>query len=141
MTRDRHGRGLRGPLYPPGLPAAKSRSELFDSLVLEALEPIEARYRGRLGELDIAVDEVPEVPDDGSQPPLDENVLADREIPLARLVPAGVDWRGVQTRARIVVYRRPLLLRAKDSHELADLVHEVLLDQVDHYLGIDSDEA
>jgi predicted Zn-dependent protease with MMP-like domain len=140
-TRDRHGRGLRGPLYPPGLPAAKSRAELFDSLVLEALEPIEARWHGRLTDLDIAVDEVPEISPGSGRAQLDDDVISDRDVPLARLVPAGVDRRGTQTRARIVVYRRPLEARAKDSADLADLVHEVLLEQVAHFLGIDPDEA
>ena len=39
--RDRRGRGLRMPLYPSGSPAARTRAERFDALVLEALEPIE----------------------------------------------------------------------------------------------------
>ena len=36
--RDRRGRGLRGPLLPPELPAARSRSERFDDLVPDAAE-------------------------------------------------------------------------------------------------------
>ena len=31
--RDRHGRGLRGPLVPPHLPAWRTRAERFDELV------------------------------------------------------------------------------------------------------------
>ena len=56
MRRDRHGRGLRGALYPASLPAAVSRAEKFDALVLDALEPIEARWRHELTKLDVAVD-------------------------------------------------------------------------------------
>lgn len=138
--RDRHGRGLRGPLYPPGVPAARSRAERFDALVLEALEPIEARWRSELTMLDVAVDEVPELgAAGGPETHLGDDVVADRDVPLARLVPAGVDRRGVPTRARIVLYRRPLEARAKDSIDLADLVHDVLIEQVAHYLGIDPD--
>ena len=37
--RDRRGRGLRGSLLPGDLPAARSRSEQFDELVLDAVEP------------------------------------------------------------------------------------------------------
>jgi len=96
--RDRHGRGLRGLLYPSDLPAARSRAERFDALVLE-----------------------------------------DRDVPLARLVLAGVDRRGQPTRARIVVYRRPLEVRARDGADLADLVHDVLVEQVAAYLGLDPD--
>jgi predicted Zn-dependent protease with MMP-like domain len=143
--RDRHGRGLRGPLYPPGVPAARTRAERFDALVLEALEPIEARWHGRLTDLDVAVDDVPELEHGSSLAvgvnTVDDDVVADRDVPLARLVPAGVDRRGAQTRARIVVYRRPLEARAKDSADLAELVHEVLVEQVAHFLGIDPEEA
>ncbi len=138
--RDRHGRGLRGQLYPANLPAARSRSERFDAVVLEALEPIEARWRNELTELDVAVDDVPEVlgsaPDELSW---GEDVVEDGSVPLARLVPAGVDSRGVPTRARIVLYRRPLEARARDGADLSDLVHDLLIEQVASYLGLDPD--
>ncbi len=137
-TRDRHGRGLRGPLYPATLPAARSRAERFDALVLEALEPIEGRWRTELTQLDVAVDDVPDVrlsPDTVSS--WDDGVVEDGNIPLARLVPAGVDRHGLPTRARIVLYRRPLEVRAKDGADLADLVHDVLVEQVANYLGLD----
>jgi predicted Zn-dependent protease with MMP-like domain len=132
--RDRRGRGLRGLLYPADMPAARSRTERFDALVIEALEPIEARWRTELTDLDVAVDDVPDLRVDPKQ-----EVLEDRDVPLARLVPAGVDRRGQPTRARIVVYRRPLEVRARDGADLADLVHEVLVEQVAAYLNLDPD--
>ncbi len=138
--RDRRGRGLRSPLFPATTPAARSRAEQFDALVLDALEPIEDRFGDRLGQLDVAVDDVPHVevtaPDAVVWGP---EVLQDGNVPLARLVPAGVDRRGLPTRARIVLYRRPLEARARDGDDLADLLHEVLLEQVADYLGIDPD--
>jgi predicted Zn-dependent protease with MMP-like domain len=138
--RDRRGRGLRGLLYPADLPASRSRTERFDALVLEALEPIEARWRTELTDLDVAVDDVPDLRVDPKKPgPWEEGVLEDRDVPLARLVPAGVDRRGQPTRARIVVYRRPLEVRAHDGADLADLVHEVLVEQVAAYLNLDPD--
>jgi predicted Zn-dependent protease with MMP-like domain len=135
-NRDRHGRGLRGPLYPATLPAARSRAERFDALVLEALEPIEARWRTELTQLDVAVDDVPDVRPADSE---DDDVVEDGNVPLARLMPAGVDTQGVPTRARIVLYRRPLEARAKDGADLSDLVHDVLVEQVANYLGLDPD--
>ena len=134
--RDRRGRGLRGPLYPPSLPAASTRAERFDALVLDALEPIEARWRAELAKLDVAVDDVPEV--SRGEPPAD-GVLADSGVPLASLIPAGLDSRGLPTSARIVLYRRPLEARSKDTAALAELVHEVLIKQVATYLGLDPD--
>ena len=137
LRRDRHGRGLRGTLYPSTLPAAASRAERFDALVLDALEPIEARWRHELTKLDVAVDDVPEVRENGDTPT--DGVLHDGAVPLSRLVPAGVDRTGLPTRARIVLYRRPLEARAKDPSELADLVHDVLVEQVAGYLGVEPD--
>jgi predicted Zn-dependent protease with MMP-like domain len=137
--RDRHGRGLRGPLIPAALPASSTRAERFDALVLDALEPIEARWRTELTKLDVAVDDVPEIESRTPGAPPPDGVLADGGVPLARLVPAGMDRRGNPTSARIVLYRRPLEARAKDSVDLADLVHDVLVEQVANYLGVDPD--
>jgi len=127
-------------LYPPTLPAAKTRAERFDAMVLEALEPIEQRWGAELTDLDLAVDDVPEV--DETSP--DEvvwqaGVLADVGVPLAQLVPAGVDPEGLPSRARIVLYRRPLEARARGGADLADLLHEVLVEQVAEYLNIEPD--
>jgi predicted Zn-dependent protease with MMP-like domain len=137
IRRDRHGRGLRGALYPASLPAASSRAEKFDQLVLDALEPIEARWRNQLTKLDVAVDDVPEVRGQAAEET--DGVLHDGAVPLSRLVPAGVDRTGMLTRARIVLYRRPLEARAKDPGELAELVHDVLVEQVAGYLGVEPD--
>lgn len=140
--RDRRGRGLRGPLYPGSLPAARSRAERFDELVLEALEPIEQRWHAQLERLDVAVDEVPVVTDvDPATVMWGSDVVEDAKVPLARLVPPGLDRRGLPTRARIVLYRRPLQARAADGRELADLLHEVLAEQVGAYLGVDPDSV
>jgi predicted Zn-dependent protease with MMP-like domain len=136
-NRDRHGRGLRGSLYPSTLPAASTRAERFDALVLGALEPIEARWRSELTELDIAVDDVPDVPGTERTQVAPDGLLADAGVPLARLVPPGVDRRGQPTKARIVLFRRPLEARARDGADLADLVHHVLVEQVATYLNLD----
>jgi predicted Zn-dependent protease with MMP-like domain len=109
-------------------------------MVLEALEPIEQRWGAELADLDLAVDDVPEV---GETSP-DEvvwgaGVLADVGVPLAQLVPAGVDPEGMPSRARIVLYRRPLEARARGGTDLADLLHEVLVEQIAEYLNIEPD--
>jgi predicted Zn-dependent protease with MMP-like domain len=127
-------------MYPATTPAARTRAEKFDAMVLEALEPIELRWGSELADLDLAVDEVPEVdqtsPDDVVW---GQGVLADVGVPLAQLVPAGVDPQGMPSRARIVIYRRPLEARARGGADLADLLHEVLVEQVAEYLNIEPD--
>ena len=106
--------------------------------VLEAYEPIEQQWHDRLAELDVAVDEIPRIaaknPTSVQWPP---EVVADGPIPLARLIPAGVDVRGNSTRARIVLFRKPIERRAKDSVELGELLHEILVAQVATYLEVD----
>jgi predicted Zn-dependent protease with MMP-like domain len=134
----RRRRGMRGPLLPPTVPGWRSRAERFDMAVLEAYEPIERRWSNRVSGLDVAVDEIPRIspkdPDAIQWPP---EVIADGPVALARLIPAGVDVRGNSTRARIVLFRKPIERRAKDSVDLADLLHEILVAQVATYLGVE----
>jgi Zincin-like metallopeptidase len=129
---------MRGPLLPPTVPGWRTRAERFDMAVLEAYEPIERRWQERVGQLDVAVDEIPRIaakdPDSVQWPP---EVIADGPIALARLIPAGVDVRGNATRARIVLFRKPIERRAKDTLELGELLHEILVAQVAIYLDVE----
>lgn len=134
----RRGRETRGPLLPPTVPGWRSRAERFDMAVLEAYEPIERRWQQRLSALDVAVDEIPRItardPDSVQWP---AEVIADGPIPLARLIPAGVDVRGNPTRARILLFRKPIEQRVNDSQELSELLHEILVAQVATYLDVE----
>lgn len=132
--RDRRGRGLRTPLLPADAPASRTRAERFDQAVLEAVADLEERWPGRLEAIEFAVDEVPAIPGDGPVIPSDEVVL-DGGVPLTRFMPPGIDSRGRPTKARIVVYRRPLEVRSSDAFDLGDLVAEVLGEQVSAVLG------
>lgn len=106
--------------------------------VLEAYEPIERRWQDRVSGLDVAVDEIPRIsPKDPDSVQWPSEVVADGPIALARLIPAGVDVRGNATRARIVLFRKPIERRAKDTIELAELLHELLVAQVATYLGVE----
>lgn len=129
---------MRGPLLPPTAPGWRSRAERFDMAVLEAYEPIGRRWQQRVSGLDVAVDETPRItaknPDNVHWPP---EVVADGPIPLARLILAGVDVRGHATRARIVLFRKPIELRTGDSTELGQLLQEILTVQVAIYLDVE----
>ncbi len=129
---------MRGPLLPSTVPGWRSRAERFDMAVLEAYEPIERRWQDRVNALDVAVDEIPRMaPKDPESVQWPPEVVADGPIALARLIPAGVDVRGNSTRARIVLFRKPIERRAKDTVELAELLHELLVAQVATYLGVE----
>jgi predicted Zn-dependent protease with MMP-like domain len=131
--RDRHGRGLRGRLVPASVPVARTRAEIFDDLVLDTVESLERRYSRELADVEFAVEEVP--PDLNVY---DTDVLEDGDVPLARLLPGRPG--SSDTPSRIVLYRRPLEFRAIDRDDLADLVHDVIVEQVANLLGLDPDD-
>lgn len=122
--RDRRGRGPRGPLAWPPVPAMTSRSARFDTLVLDAVHLIEQRLGRDLSGLEVAVEEVP---------PADPAPW-ESGIPLGRLFPA----QGALA-PRVVIYRRPVEARAQGD-ELGVLVHEVVLEQVATLLGADPED-
>jgi len=131
--RDRHGRGLRMPLLPDQLPGYRTRGELFDQAVLDAVAELEDRWPGQLSAIEFAVDEVPPLPAGPVLPSSD--VVVDGGVPLARFLPPGVDAKGRPTKARIVVYRRPVQMRSQHPLDLQDLVTDVLSEQLTAVLG------
>ena len=101
--------------------------------MLAAVSAVEGRWPNRLADVEFAVDEVPPVADDDVTP--GPEVVLDGGVPLARFVAPGVDAKGRPTKARVVLYRRPLEIRAGDDGDLEDLVEEVLAEQVAAVLG------
>ncbi|MGW3203149.1 metallopeptidase family protein [Streptomyces sp. NPDC001135] len=122
--RDRHGRGMRGPIAPPQVPLAASRADVFADLVQDSVDRLERRWP-QLADIDFLVLEVPRL--EGR----DEQAWSDEAVPLGGVVPAR-DGR----RARVVVYRRPVEIRTKGRDERAALVHEVVVEQVAELLGL-----
>ncbi len=125
---------MRTPLLPAALPGSRTRAEQFDQTVLEAAAELGERWPRELAAIEFAVDEVPPTESDEESEAGPEVVL-DGPVPLSRFTPPGIDSRGRSTKARIVVYRRPLEARADDVEELADLVVEVLTRQISAVLG------
>lgn len=133
--RDRHGRGLRGRLVPPGIPLYRTRSQQFDDMVLDAVARLEPRWGNELSGIEFAVQEVPEA---------DELADEFEPLPLARVVPGSPEARNPlqpATATRIVVYRRPLLARAEDDDELSDLVFDVVVEEFAEILGLDPESV
>ena len=115
--RDRHGRGVRGPLMPTKIPRYRRRPELFDAAVLEAYAPIQQQFAVELE----------------SFPP---EVVVDGLVPLGRINQAGIDIHGYPTRARIVIFRMPIEQRVQGAKERQELLTIVLTQLVAQYLGI-----
>ncbi|GAA0321396.1 metallopeptidase family protein [Streptomyces polychromogenes] len=122
--RDRHGRGMRGPLAPPQVPLSASRAEIFGDLVRDSVERLERRWP-QLDEVEFVIADVPGPP---GGPDAGWN---DEAVPLGGVVEAR-DGRP----ARIVVFRRPVEIRAKSRDERALLVHEIVVEQVAELLGL-----
>lgn len=120
--RDRHGRGLRGPLVPPVLPAWRSRRHRFDEHVLDSVERLEQRWPRELDGVEFAVEDVP---------PSDPAPWEHGDVPLGRFFPA----QG-QLPPRVVVYRRPVEGRSADERDVVLLVHDVVVEQVAQLLGL-----
>ncbi len=107
---------MRGPVTPPQVPLAASRAEAFSDLVQDSVERLERRWP-QLADVDFLVMDVPYVTED--------------TVPLGSSAPAGRD-----SPARVVIYRRPVEIRAKNREERALLVHEVVVEQVAELLGL-----
>lgn len=130
-ARDRRGRGLRGRLLPPSVPAWRTRAERFDDAILDAVEHVERHAPSRLDTVEFAVEEVPPAQED----PRSRVYADDSGVALSAAWPA--DRRRP---ARVVLYRRPIEARAPHDDDLADLVEEVVVEQLADLLGIDPDE-
>lgn len=103
----------------------RSRSAQFDELVLDGVDSLERKLGRPLAGIEFAVEDVP-----STDPPPWESDLA-----FGRAYPAT---RGRS--ARVVLYRRPIESRATEDADLADLVWEVLAEQVAHVIGIHPDD-
>ncbi|AEE46613.1 metallopeptidase family protein [Cellulomonas fimi] len=112
---------------PSTMPAYRTRAERFDDLVLDAVERLERRWRRQLDGTEFAVEDVP---------PSDPAPWESGGVPLGRYFPADA---GLP--ARIVVYRRPVESRAADPGDLADLVRDVVVEQVAHMLDRDPEDV
>lgn len=122
-ARDRHGRGLRGPLAPPTSPASVPRIERFGDLVADAVDRLEPRWRGHVASVDVEIQDAPPVTAD--------LVDGGGEVPLA-----GYRRGGASAPVTVVVYRRPVELRAPERPARVDLVRDLVAEQLADALGL-----
>jgi predicted Zn-dependent protease with MMP-like domain len=115
---------MRGPGITPSLPGhpeLPTRGERFDELVLETVRDVDLRWQERLGLVEYAVEDTPQLPDDWSG----------ETVPLASLV------RGHGTKpTRLVLFRRPIEHRCETRADLEAMVLTVVVEQVAELLGI-----
>lgn len=106
-------------MLPYDAPGYATRADVFASHVRDAAERLDRRWGKRWGKLEFGIETVP--PSDPA--PWEQGVA------LGRLFPAELGQP-----ARIVLYRRPLELRASEE-ELPALIRDVVAENVAHLLG------
>lgn len=120
---------MRGPAVlpeTPGRPELPTARERFDDIALSIVTDIDARWQDRLGLVEYAVEDTPQLPDD----------WAGEIVPLASLVRG----HGAEP-TRLVVFRRPIEHRCETRADLEAMVLTVLVEQVAELLGIDAEDV
>jgi hypothetical protein len=123
---------MRGPafgtggLVPDGVPARRTRAERFDEVALRVMRAVVARWPDRIGDVDLAVEEVPVLPAG----------WAERTVPLASFVD-----RTPTSQPRLVLFRRPLEHRAESLLDLEALLLTVVVEQFAEVLGIPPEDV
>ncbi len=130
--RDRHARGMRSPVFgdtpfaPGGIPARRTRGEQFDDIALRVLRAVVSRWIEHLGDLELAVEEVPVI----------GPTWTASTVPLASYVE-----QTSTSNPRLVLFRRPIEHRAETPLELEALLLTVVVEQIAEILGIPADEV
>jgi predicted Zn-dependent protease with MMP-like domain len=121
--RDRHGRGLRGPLTPPEAPVSRTRAERFDDLVRDEVRRVAHRWSRELAGVEFSVEDVPPI-----------QAWADATDPI---VLSQTRAAGPGRPPRVVVFRRPVEARGgDDERDLARLVRDLIVEEVAELLGL-----
>lgn len=129
--RDRHGRGMRGPLAGPapertGLAAARhrrppraaTRAESFYQAVTDAVARVQRTCPEALAGIEVGLEEVPGSP------------TMDGRVPLA----TAVDGTAALP-PRVVLYRRPIEHRSMTRRGMSILTHRTLVEQLSALTG------
>lgn len=120
---------MRGPAVlprEPGTPELRTRRERFDDLVLEVVTEIDDRWQERLGLVEYAVEDAPQVPDDWDS----------GTVPLSSLV-----RRTGGRPTRLVLFRRPIEHRCETRSDLEALVITIVVEQVAELLGMEAEDV
>jgi len=116
---------MRGPgVVPrvPGTPELRTARDRFDSLALAIISEIDGRWSQRLGLVEYAVEDTPQVPDDWRPD----------QVPLSSLI------RGTSTTpTRIVLFRRPIEHRCETRSDLEAMLLTVVIEQVAELLNVE----
>ena len=119
--RNRHGRGMRAPMFGTRLPRYRTASAMFDSMVASQIRRLNSAWSELTRNIQFAVEDVPP-----SQPLIWES---NRRI-LSQCFPA---CRGIK--ARIVLYRLPLCNHVTSRAELNYAIRDEIVQRLAELYG------
>lgn len=102
----------------------RTARERFDSLALGVLSDLDRRWQHRLGLVEYAVEDIPELPQDRAQ----------TTVPLAALVRSA-------SSTRLVLFRRPIERRCATRADLEAMLLTVAAEQFAELLGIPAEDV
>lgn len=127
-SRDRHGRGIRGPLALPHAFSASpvplhrpNRSEFFTECVTDAMTAVAAVNPRAFDGILVGVEDVP----------LWSPTLSADRVPMS----AALEGTG-SSKAQVVLYERPLEHRASSRPQLRRLVYRTIVEQLSALTGV-----
>ena len=118
-NRDRHDRGLRGPLIPHVAPIYENPSKTFERMLTHAVEDFGVRLGSEIEHLEIRLEEIPNNRD---------LTLAENSVPLGRI--------EIGNPTKIVIYQKPIELRCKNLNAVDRLIRDTLADLIGLAIGI-----
>jgi len=113
ISRDRHSRGLAGPLLPHSAPLYKSKKQNFEELTDLAIDDFSIRLGSDFDQIEITLEEIPNFRD---------LALAEDSVPLGRLEKTNS--------IKIVLYQKPIEIRSKDLLKLDRLIRDTLAELI-----------
>lgn len=117
------------------MPISASPADRFDRIASDAVDHVEHRWRDQLANVRFAVDLVP-ASDAGSAARPTEGAIESAGVLLAQILPSSGS-RPTQ----IVLYRKPIELRAHSLEDLEDLVHDIVVQVIANFLGVEPEEV
>ncbi|BAQ31496.1 metallopeptidase family protein [Bifidobacterium scardovii] len=121
IYRNRHGRGVRTPMFGTRLPRYRTRSGMFDDMMAAQIRRLDAAWPELVRPLQFAVEDVPP-----SQPaPWEAKPNFNSQyFPASHGIPA-----------RIVLYRMPLQSLARDRADLQLLIRDEIVARIADLYG------
>ena len=126
-SRDRHERGMRGPLALPHTFSSSpvplhrpNRSEFFTQCVTDAMSAVAARDPHAFDDIDVGVEDVPQW----------SPTWSTDHVPMS----AALEGTG-SVKAQVVLYERPIEHRAATRDQLRRLVYRTIVEQLSALTG------